>query len=375
MKAAFPLMGDTYVGFGKTMEFFGHEVYVPKALSKKTIRLGVEHAPEYACWPLKISLGSLIESYEMGAELIATLGGSGPCRAGWYGEIQKKILHEELGYNVDHFYPLYDVPTLYKIGSLGGKSKLQTWRAVKMAWDFQKTVEAWEKQTLKNRCREENPGEHTKVYDEIKEWLMDAHTKSELKKVQRRGKQALDDIPLNKEHDPLKVGVVGEIFVVLDPFANMEVEKHLGNMGVEVDRSIWLSEWIMREVVLDSWSVTGHMAKKKLHENAAPYLHEPVGGDGIESIANMRVYKDKGFNGVVEIGPFTCIPEIVAKSILPAMSKDLDLPVLTFNIDEHTGEAGTVTRLEAFADLLSQKRDGIPLPSRKIAAKVKGVND
>jgi predicted nucleotide-binding protein (sugar kinase/HSP70/actin superfamily) len=238
------------------------------------------------------------------------------------------------------------------------------------AWDFQHAIEHFEAQALKNRAREENPGEHTKIYDEIRTNIWEADTIKELKKVRREGQQAMDGIALRTDFEPLKVGIVGEIYVVLDPFANLELEKKLGDMGVQVHRSIWLSHWIQRELILNKLPITKILARRSLRENAKPYLNEFVGGDGIESIANMRVYKKMQYDGVIEIGPFTCIPEIVAKSILPAMSRDLDLPVLTFNVDEHTGEAGVLTRLEAFSDLLSQRRDGIPLPSRKMSALV-----
>ena len=38
---------------------------------------------------------------------------------------------------------------------------------------------------------------------------------------------------------------------------------------------------------------------------------------------------------------FSCIPEIVAKSIIPAVSRDFDIPVQTIFIDEQTGRAGS----------------------------------
>ena len=37
-------------------------------------------------------------------------------------------------------------------------------------------------------------------------------------------------------------------------------------------------------------------------------------------------------------------------------SKEFSKPILTLTIDEHTGEAGFVTRLEAFVDMLSRKK-------------------
>ncbi len=50
------------------------------------------------------------------------------------------------------------------------------------------------------------------------------------------------------------------------------------------------------------------------------------------------------------------MPEIVAQSILPKVSRHYDMPVLNFILDEHTGEAGMITRLEAFVDLLERRR-------------------
>ena len=50
------------------------------------------------------------------------------------------------------------------------------------------------------------------------------------------------------------------------------------------------------------------------------------------------------------------MPEIVAQSILPSISRDYEIPILTIIIDEHSGQAGLITRLEAFIDLLQWKR-------------------
>lgn len=81
-----------------------------------------------------------------------------------------------------------------------------------------------------------------------------------------------------------------------------------------------------------------------------------VGGHGQNSIGETILYAKRGFDGVVQLAPFSCIPEIVAKSILPKVSKDYNIPVLTFFLDEQTGEEGIKTRLEAFVDLLRQKK-------------------
>ncbi|MFO7819528.1 MAG: CoA protein activase, partial [Halanaerobacter sp.] len=88
-----------------------------------------------------------------------------------------------------------------------------------------------------------------------------------------------------------------------------------------------------------------------------PYLNHEVGGHGLETIGETVLYAQDNYDGVIHLSPFTCMPEIIAKSILPGLSKDLAMPVLSITVDEHTGEAGVVTRLEAFVDLLKRNQD------------------
>jgi predicted nucleotide-binding protein (sugar kinase/HSP70/actin superfamily) len=62
-------------------------------------------------------------------------------------------------------------------------------------------------------------------------------------------------------------------------------------------------------------------------------------------------------DGIIHVFPFTCMPEIVAQNIQVKVSKELDNPVLTQIISEQTGEAGYQTRLEAFLDVLLERRE------------------
>lgn len=54
-----------------------------------------------------------------------------------------------------------------------------------------------------------------------------------------------------------------------------------------------------------------------------------------------------------------CMPEIVSKAILPSISKDKNFPIMTLVVDEMTGEAGYLTRIEAFVDLLERRRENV----------------
>jgi predicted nucleotide-binding protein (sugar kinase/HSP70/actin superfamily) len=50
------------------------------------------------------------------------------------------------------------------------------------------------------------------------------------------------------------------------------------------------------------------------------------------------------------------MPEIITRAIAPQLSKENDMPFLSLVVDEHTGEAGFQTRIEAFIDLLRRRK-------------------
>jgi len=91
---------------------------------------------------------------------------------------------------------------------------------------------------------------------------------------------------------------------------------------------------------------------------AYPYLREEVGGHGQMSVGETVLAKEEACDGVVHLFPFTCMPEIVAQNILVKASDDLDVPTLTVIVSEQTGEAGLQTRVEAFLDILEERRRG-----------------
>ncbi len=63
-----------------------------------------------------------------------------------------------------------------------------------------------------------------------------------------------------------------------------------------------------------------------------------------------------GFDGVIHAYPLTCMPENICRTVLPHISSRNGIPMLNLCFDEHTSTVGTVTRLEAFMDMLRQAR-------------------
>ncbi|MDW7674287.1 MAG: acyl-CoA dehydratase activase-related protein [Bacillota bacterium] len=70
----------------------------------------------------------------------------------------------------------------------------------------------------------------------------------------------------------------------------------------------------------------------------------------------LHFVKEKKVDGIIHIASFGCGPDsLVGELIIRQTRKNSNIPILTLTIDEHTGEAGVVTRIEAFVDMLARR--------------------
>ncbi|MGI6488324.1 MAG: CoA protein activase [Syntrophomonadaceae bacterium] len=356
MKISFPRMGYSYIAFKWLVENIGHECIVPPEPSERTLDLGVRYSPEFACIPYKILTGTYLEVADMGAEVVLTSGGIGPCRAGYYWIMHQQML-DELGIDLKIIAfepPLNNISDFWQklklVWKSGGLSYREFIRVMKVAWEKLKAIDDLEQLSFKVRPYEIHRGETSRTLWKGLDFLDEANSIPEIKEARSEGLKLLNSMPQDKTRDPLKVGIIGEIYVVLEPSANHYIQIMLGEAGVEVDRSMYLSGYCGRREM--------HRPNEEIFAMARPYLNEaPIGGHGTNSIGETVLYAKNGFDGVIQLAPFACIPEIVAKSIIPRVSREQDIPVLTFFIDEQTGKAGVQTRIEAFVDLLEKRRE------------------
>lgn len=357
MKVTFPHMGQAYLAIKGLLDDLGIEVVIPPPITQRTLEIGTQLSPEMACLPLKINIGNYIESIERGADTIIITGSCGPCRFGYYGVVQKEILRD-LGYDVDII--IFDPPGsdyrtfVERIRKLAGKN---SWASVAQAFMRASTIvkEADDLMdiALKKRAREANRGDTDSRLYQFELEVLSRHGSREILEIIKKYKEILSRVEEKGGISPLKIGLVGEIYTLIEPYVNLNIEKKLGYLGVEVYRSLTLNEWVKVHLSLD---VKHRMRHKRILKKAAPYLNLCVGGHAWQTIANSVYYSECGLDGIIQVMPFGCMPEIVAESILPEVYRDYGTPIMTLVVDEMTGEAGYFTRLEAFVDLLEQKR-------------------
>ena len=79
------------------------------------------------------------------------------------------------------------------------------------------------------------------------------------------------------------------------------------------------------------------------------YEHE-VAGAG-------QHYLESGVDGVIGIMTFGCGPDSVMMEMVHRQAARLrNTPFMSLTLEEHTAEAGVITRLEAFLDMIHRKK-------------------
>lgn len=359
MKIAVPRMGNLSLIIRDLAQRFDIDYLETPPFSEQTMETGAALAPEFACLPLKAVLGSFVEVLEMGADILLTGGGHGPCRFGYYGEIQRRILERE---GMEFKMVVLEPPSVsFKAfhDSVRALIPRQRVRLPALAREIllvlKKLVvfDHLEKRALALRGLEAKPGAVGGALKEAQAIVSGAFTRKEIDAARLEADECFKRVPLERGRPHLKVGLVGEIFVVLEPFFNFDIDRWLGKRGVVVERSVNIADTVYPGGRNPVFGFTDQAVAKA----AFPFLSHEVGGDGLLTVGATVIFAQRGFDAVVHFLPFTCMPEVIAKGVLGRVSSELGIPVLSLSIDEQTGRAGVETRLEALLDLAwSNKR-------------------
>ncbi|HEY8348507.1 MAG TPA: CoA protein activase [Clostridia bacterium] len=369
MKVTFPHLGNTYICVKSILDDIGIDYIIPPFNNKRALELGTRYSPEMVCLPLKINIGNYIQAYEMGADTIIMAGGCGPCRFGYYSQLHREIL-KDAGFEMEVITlegtDIKDLVSRIRRVVPGGSELMRLPSILLRAVEIAKRADGIEMLAFRTRARECERGTTDRIYNGFREKALVTKGTRNILKLLDETEARLKAVRLDPNADPLRVGIVGEIYTGIEHFASFDIQHRLGRLGVEADRKVTVSNWIIEHMIKKPLRLPRDMAFAKA---AKPWLGAMIGGHARETVGNTAIYAMSGYDGVIQIFPFSCMPEIVAESLLPSVERDLGIPVLTLIIDEMTGEAGYMTRVEAFIDMLEKRRENREKQRENVTSK------
>lgn len=132
----------------------------------------------------------------------------------------------------------------------------------------------------------------------------------------------------------LRIGLLGHSYLIYDDFANMQIVARLKKMGAEV-------------LTVDM------LPSERIAAQAAKWRKRMFWTSGRRILGAAWEYVEMPVDGIVYITAFGCgTDSLTAELVERTVRRHSRIPQLILNLDEHTGEAGVVTRLEAFVDML-----------------------
>lgn len=360
MKIAFPHMGTLSIAFMGALRNLGVEVVIPPRSAKNSDLVSYQFSPEFVCLPFKLTLNNFIEALNRGADTLVMIGGSGPCRLGYYSVIQEQIL-QRMGFSFT-FIRLDDPDQLKTILQTmkeisGVSSKWPLIREFLFIMNRLDALDTVNDLALRQRPFETDRGDTSRLLKSAEALIDQTRSSRELRKTLKKIRQSFAAQRTRSRDHTIRIAILGEIFIVLESVANMNVEEKLGEMGAIVERGVTISSWFNERIHYAPWRPN---LTKRAMKLARPYMKTHAGGESLLSVGRTIEYAHRGFDGIVHLMPFSCMPELIAQSIMDRISTDVDLPILHLSFDEHTSETGYNTRLEAFVDMLHRKRKHRP---------------
>lgn len=343
-----------YCYYDPAFKFFVEQVldadYLPLPdATKVTSERGAQYSTDYVCTPFKHILGDFIEALDLGADVLVQFGG--PCRLGYYGELQESILRDAG----------YDFAMLNFSGGIEGgwvgwakqclkvvNPDIAVPHAVKQLLVCGNMVVKLDEARdfyLANAGFEQEKGAYRRAWASFMDDMRGATTDREVNDAYRRGMDAMRAIPLDKPDDPIRIGVVGEMFTAIDERSNLGLDEKLIGMGVEVHRMLNLTNRFIR------------YNEPNLRVSCGDYAAYDMGPTSTLTIAAACKYAQEGFDGIVHAKSAGCTPEIDCVPVLQRVSEDFRMPALYLTFDTQTSDTGLDTRLEAFYDMLAMKKE------------------
>lgn len=376
------------------MRLAGYDVDNLPLSNMDSCEWGLKYANNEVCYPATLIVGDVVKAFKSGKydpkqTIVAMTQTGGQCRASNYISLIKKAL-EEAG------YPSVPVISLTFGSSLDSRQPSFRVNWVKMLPVALRTIlysDCISKFYYAAVVREKEAGQAARLRDrylqEGEELILKYQTKDLLGRLSEAARQFND---ICRELDCPKVGVVGEIFLKFNPFAQKNVIEWLTEQGIEVVPSV-LADFFMQNFVNRKVRVESCIQQQFLPDFVYKLAYKMVGcqiekfnkvgsefryfnpfkdifeeadeakkvislnaqfGEGWLLPAEILSYARQGIYNVVSLQPFGCIANhIVSKGIEKRIKSVIpELNMLSLDFDSGVSDVNITNRLLLFIDHL-----------------------
>jgi predicted nucleotide-binding protein (sugar kinase/HSP70/actin superfamily) len=148
----------------------------------------------------------------------------------------------------------------------------------------------------------------------------------------------------------LKIALLGHPYNLFDSFINFNLRERLTAVGVRI-------------------LTLKHLDPRSIEEEVASLDYPPYWTAAKELLAGARLFfRSDSVDGIIYLIAFECGPDALLKVLIDSEAKKQPGVVyMSLVLDEHTGEAGVETRVEAFLDAIARRK------KRKLAASGRAV--
>jgi len=139
---------------------------------------------------------------------------------------------------------------------------------------------------------------------------------------------------------PLRVAIIGHPYNLFDADINKDILALTKSLGMEIVTSDFLSE-------------------KEIGREVSGLSKEIYWSSGREIVGSLFHFLSGGVDGVVFLTSFKCGIDALLQEFIKRRLKvrgGSPVPLLILSLDEHTGREGLTTRLEAFRDVVEQRK-------------------
>ncbi len=341
-----PYMCDHSYILGAALEAFGLHVEVLLPPDDETLSLGLESVLGKECSPCFTSTGDFIRrarqpGFDPASAVMFMPTAEGPCRFGQYYVLQRQVLDDYGFHEVeiasldssDNYQGLVDDMTAFRV----------------LAWDALVLTDLAQKLLYAHRSYERNPGQTDALYQKCLQRIVADTRAGGGKRFNRTAKwmaRQFATLSVDRSEPRPVIGLVGEIYLRFNEYANQDIIRKVEAAGGEVVLSTMM-EWLYYVTWNSACRAMGqgqvwdglvnkltelyqryrehHLVKhaahllfhpyetpsRRLMNNIRPFYEPVLSTEAVLTMGEAVELAHHGVSGILNVMPFSCMPGII----------------------------------------------------------------